>query len=157
MNIVHIGNTFGESHWGHNTFSIVRKLPRDIFGVSSSHYTLPSSYQGGELLEDYDGDSQVFNLFNRVIITMKKMTGFTIIIARAPSTRRTLRGTRKTLRMRKPALHGAGTCSSAIPADTIFFAFGLFLIITSSSISSEEALAACEGAVDNIALDGATR
>ena len=117
--------------------------------------------QGGEVFEDYQGgkeygQNQVFNLFNRVIITIKKMT-FTIIIARAPSTRRTLRGTRKTLRMRKPALHGAGTCSSAIPAGIYTIFFALFLIITASSISSEEALAACEGAVDNIALDGATR
>ena len=126
--------------------------------------------QGGEVFEDYQGgkeygQNQVFNLFNRVRILNNACTPenhsnhvvpFDRLDLRANSTKRTSRGTRRTLPMRRPVPHGAG---AVLHDRGIFWETPLthcvFLLIHDDS--SEEALAACEGAVDNVALDGATR
>ena len=79
-------------------------------------------FQGGEVFEDYQGgkeygQNQVFNLFNRVRILNNACTPenhsnhvvpFDRLDLRANSTKRTSRGTRRTLPMRRPVPHGAG-------------------------------------------------
>ena len=79
-------------------------------------------FQGGEVFEDYHGgqeygQNQVFNLFNRVRILNNVCTPenhsnhvvpFDRLDLRANSTKRTSRGTRRTLPMRRPVPHGAG-------------------------------------------------
>ena len=135
-------------------------------------------FQGGEVFEDYQGGkeyghNQVFNLFNRVRILNNACTPenhsnhvvpFDRLDLRANSTKRTSRGTRRTLPMRRPVPHGAGGVlhDRGMFLETLHINTHLpspphCVSLLVHDDSSEEALAACEGAVDNVALDGATR
>ena len=96
-----------------------KKIGVDDFCVNKKGDAL---FQGGEVFEDYHGEqeygqNQVFNLFNRVRIRNNACTPlnhsnhvvpFDRLDLRANSTKRTSRGTRRTLPMRRLVHHGAG-------------------------------------------------